>query len=212
MLNSSFRHYYQPGRAGLPVLLLLHGTGGNEQDLVPLGETLLPGATLLSPRGQVSESGMPRFFRRLQEGVFDLPDLHRRTGELADFVTVAAREYGFDAGQVVAVGFSNGANIAASLLLSHAQVLAGAVLFRAMTPFEPEMAPDLAGVPILLAAGQSDPLVPVANLENLAQLLKRAGAEVEVHWVPGGHNLSGEDVAAAKSFLARHFLLGDPGR
>ena len=205
MSITSFRHIYQPGRGELPTLLLLHGTGGTEQDLVPLGGALFPGAGLLAPRGQVLENGMPRFFKRLAEGVFDLPDLHARTAQLAEFVAAAAATYGFDGSKVVAVGFSNGANIAASLLLSQPGVLAGAALFRAMTPFEPESPAKLPGVPVFLAAGRTDPLVPVANLERLAQLLGDAGAQVEVHWTPGGHQLTGEDVGAAKLFLAHHF-------
>ena len=140
-------------------LLLLHGTGGDENDLIPLAKELAPGSAVLSPRGQVSEYGAPRFFRRLAEGVFDAEDLAFRTDELAGFVEASARVYGFNAEKVVAAGYSNGANIAASLILSHPGVLRGAVLFRAMVPFEPETTPDLAGLPVFMAAGAQDQII-----------------------------------------------------
>jgi predicted esterase len=183
-------------------LLLLHGTGGNEADLLPLGRHLLPGATLLSPRGKVLEHGMPRFFRRLAEGVFDQEDLRLRTAELARFVRDAAAAYGFDAGKVVAVGYSNGANIAASLLLREPGALSAAVLFHPMVPFVPDVLPDLTGTPVFIGAGRSDPMVPAANTEELATLLRAAGADVTVHWQAGGHQLGGEEVEAARQWLA----------
>jgi len=158
-------------------------------------------AALLSPRGKVLENGMPRFFRRLAMGVFDQEDLVNRTHELAEFVTAAASEFGFDPGRVFAVGFSNGANIAASLLLLHPGLLAGAVLLRAMAPFEPEMSPDLSGTPVYLAAGRSDQMVPPENTERLAELLKAAGAEVTLDWQPGGHGIGRTEIEAARSWL-----------
>ena len=201
--GSAFEHRFVPAVGGESrTLLLLHGTGGNEDDLVPLGEVLLPGAAILSPRGQVLEHGMPRFFRRLAEGVFDLDDLRARTAGLADFVGWAAGEYGFDPGQVTAVGFSNGANIAASLLLLRPGTLAGAVLFRAMVPLTPETPPALAGARVLIGAGRSDPLIIASEVERLAAMLAAAGAEVSVHWEPGGHQLTPADVAAARAWLA----------
>ena len=180
-VSLSFIHRYEPpARADAPTLLLLHGTGGDENDLLPLGKNLMPDAGMLSPRGKVLEQGMPRFFRRLAEGVFDVEDLKRRTSELADFIAEAAEHYTFDARRVIAVGFSNGANIAASLLLSRPSVLAAAVLFRAMVPFVPEAPPAAGGVSVLLSNGASDPLVSAAETERLAGLLRAAGADVTV--------------------------------
>lgn len=199
----TFAHRYVPPQAeGAPTLLLLHGTGGNEDDLLPLGRALAPEAGLLSPRGQVLERGMPRFFRRLSEGVFDLEDLARRTHELAAFVEDASAVYGFDPSQVFAVGFSNGANIAASLLLLHPRLLAGAALFRPMVPLTPEQPPDLGGVRVFAAAGRADPLVPAEETERLVALLRAAGAEVTLHWQPGGHSLYPEEVEQARRWLA----------
>lgn len=183
-------------------LLLLHGTGGSENDLLALGADLHPEANLLSPRGKTLENGMARFFRRLAEGVFDEADLIARTHELADFVAAAARHYGFDAGRVTAVGYSNGANIAASLLLLRPETLRSAVLLRAMVPLQPAAAPDLAGKTVFLAAGKSDPLVPGENSQQLAQLLGRCGAEVTLHWSPAGHQLTAHELDEARRWLA----------
>ena len=182
-------------------LLLLHGTGGDEHDLVPLGRALSSRDALLSPRGKVLERGMPRYFRRLAEGVFDVEDLHRRTAELGEFVRAAAATHGLDADRVIAVGLSNGANIAASLLLSDASVLRGAVLFRAMVPFEPEERTELTGRGVLVAAGTADPLIPRAGTERLVQLLEERGASVEAVWQRAGHGLVQEDVTAAQRWL-----------
>jgi predicted esterase len=200
----AFEHVYEPAKAGgdASTLLLLHGTGGNEHDLLPLGQMLAPGAGVLSPRGQVLERGMPRFFRRLAEGVFDLDDLQKRTHELADFVAGAADAYGFDARRVVAAGFSNGANVAASLLLLRPEVLAAAILFRAMVPIVPDRMPLLPGTPVLMSNGQHDPLVGMDEANRLAALLKQAGADVTLRWQPSGHDLTPEDVADATSWLS----------
>jgi predicted esterase len=211
-----FNHRFVPGeRTGEedsgPVLLLLHGTGGDENDLLPLGRELMPGASLLSPRGKILEGGMPRFFRRLAEGVFDEEDLVERTHELAGFVESASRHYGFDAGKVWAVGFSNGANIAASLLMLRSNLMAGAVLLRAMVPFEPESAPDLTGKPVYLAAGRSDPIIPPENSDRLAELLRSAGAEVALDWQPGGHGIRPVEVASAKSWLGEKAAATEAG-
>jgi predicted esterase len=184
------------------MLLLLHGTGGDENDLLPLGRNLLPDAGMLSPRGKVLEQGMPRFFRRLAEGVFDIEDLKRRTTELADFIAEAADHYGFDARRVVAVGFSNGANIAASLLLSRPGVLAGAVLFRAMVPFIPDAPPPSSGAYVLLSNGSADPLIPATETERLASLLRATGADVTFEIQPAGHQLTQRDVTRAREWLA----------
>ena len=198
-----FVHRYLPGdEESSPTLLLLHGTGGNEEDLIPLGQELLPGAAILSPRGKVSEYGAPRFFRRLAEGVFDHEDLLFRTHELAGFVEAAAEEYGFDPSKVVAVGYSNGANVAASTILLHPGLLRAAVLFRAMVPFEPEVTPDLSGMPVFMAAGRMDRMIAADNTQRLADLLTEAGAEVDLRWRNVGHPLTYEEVGEAEEWLA----------
>jgi phospholipase/carboxylesterase len=198
-----FVHRYLPGEDDSgPTLLMLHGTGGNEEDLVGLGETLAPGAAMLSPRGKVSEYGAPRFFRRVAEGVFDHEDLLFRTHELAEFVEAASVEYGFERSKLVAVGYSNGANVAASTILLHPGLLRAAVLFRAMVPFEPDLTPDLSGMPIFLAAGRMDRMIPPDNAQRLADILLEAGADVDLRWRNVGHPLTYEDVSEAKQWLA----------
>jgi phospholipase/carboxylesterase len=205
-MSESISGYYHrfvgakdPGAA--PTLLLLHGTGGDEDDLMPLARMLLPRANVLSPRGPVNEQGASRFFRRLAEGVFDLEDLRRRTGDLIDFVRASALEYGFDVRHLTAVGFSNGANIAASVLLTEPQVFRAAALFRAMTPFEPAHVRSLHGVDVFLAAGRTDPIIPAANTERLATLLAERGATVDLQWIDGGHGLTQADVTLAKAWI-----------
>jgi predicted esterase len=201
----SFVHQFVPTQADdAPTLLLLHGTGGDEHDLLDLGRALYPQAALLSPRGQVLENGMPRFFRRLAEGVFDIDDLQRRTHDLAAFVAAASEAYHFDPQRVIAVGYSNGANIAASLLLLHPTLLAGAVLFHVMVPFVPTELPDLRDVPLFIGAGRFDSLIPPQQTEQLALLLQQAGAQVELHWEPGSHALNRAEVQAATSWLRSH--------
>ena len=201
-VDLGFRHRFLPGSdPAAPPLLLLHGTGGTEDDLLPLGEALSPGSARLSPRGQVLENGMPRFFRRLAEGVFDLDDLRARTGHLADFVEAARREYGIAA--PIAVGFSNGANIGASVLLLRPGILAGALLLRPMVPLVPDPLPDLRGIPVQIVAGRADPIVPPPQTEALAELLRRSGAEVAIEWLPGGHALTPRDVEIGRRWLER---------
>ena len=200
MTDLGFIHRFIPAtQPGLPPLLLLHGTGGDENDLLPLGEQLSPGAALLSPRGKVLENGMPRFFRRLAEGVFDLADLKARTLELADFIAAARTAYAL--ASPVAVGFSNGANIAASLLLTRPGLLAGAVLLRAMLPFEPQAPPDLAGKPVLLLSGSNDQMIPAASSERLIEVLQAAGADLVYKALPTGHNLTQNDLIIAAHWL-----------
>jgi predicted esterase len=186
------------------VLLLLHGTGGDENDLIQLGQMLDSSAALLSPRGNVLEHGAARFFRRLAEGVFDLEDLRRRTHELADFVDAAVKKHGLEGRRIVAVGLSNGANVAASLLLLRPRVLQGAVLFRAMVPFEPEKVPFLGGVPVLLSEGRFDSLVSRKMAARLAAIFKTAGAEVALIEQEAGHELTRADVDDAARWLAAH--------
>lgn len=199
-----FVHRYIPGDEDGTTLLLLHGTGGNEEDLIPLGQELAPGAAILSPRGQISEHGAPRFFRRLAEGVFDMEDLVFRTHELAEFVENAADEYGLDKEKLVGAGYSNGANIAASLILLHPGLLRSAVLFRSMVPLEPEVTPDLSGMPVFMAAGTRDQMIPPDNTEQLANMLREAGAEVDLRWRDIGHPLTREEVDEAKDWLSEN--------
>jgi phospholipase/carboxylesterase len=196
-----FVHRFYPGESGA-TLLLLHGTGGSEDDLVPLGRELASGTAVLSPRGKVSEYGAARFFRRLAEGVFDHEDLIFRTNELAEFVEAASKGYGFDPSKLVGVGYSNGANIAASLMLLHPNLLRAAVLFRAMVPFEPEEPVALSGIPVFLAAGRMDRMIPPQNTERLAEILTEAGADLDLRWRDTGHPLTYEEVAEAKEWLS----------
>jgi predicted esterase len=201
---TDFVHVYKPpATRGGPILLLLHGTGGNEHDLVPLAETLLPAAGILSPRGRVLERGMPRFFRRLAEGVFDIEDLKLRTAELADFITASAAKHRFSIENVIAVGFSNGANVAGALLLLRPDALGGAVLFRAMVPLTPETLPKIQATPVLISNGKMDPLVSAEETERLAALLRSAGADVAVSWQNAGHELTDRDVITAREWLAQ---------
>ncbi|HKI96198.1 MAG TPA: VOC family protein [Gemmatimonadales bacterium] len=183
-------------------LLLLHGTGGDENDLLPLGRALLPDAGLLGVRGKVMEHGAPRFFRRLREGVFDQEDLTHRTEELAAFLDAAAERYGLARDAIVAVGFSNGANIAASLLLRHGRALRAAVLLSPMLPYDPDGIPDLSGLPVFIGAGRTDEIAPAEQVERLAALLRKAGADVTVHWEAGGHAVSAEEIEAATRWVA----------
>jgi len=199
-MKTSFQHVYLPGNSGR-TLLLLHGTGGSENDLVPLGRSLDPEAALLSPLGKIRENGMPRFFRRLAEGVFDEEDLVNRTHELADFVEESIAERGIDRSKLIAVGYSNGANIAASLLLLRPEILAGAALLRAMVPLVPEVLPDLAGVPVLLSSGHQDPIVPAEDTRRLAALLRNAGADVALRLENAGHGLTSLTVETARNWL-----------
>jgi phospholipase/carboxylesterase len=193
---------FEPGAPGAPTLLLLHGTGGNEDDLLPLGRALARDAALLSPRGRVLEHGMPRFFRRISEGVFDEDDVRRRAGELAAFVAAATERHTLDPRRVIAAGFSNGANIACAVLLLHPGVLSAAILLRAMVPLVPDPLPKLGGAPVFLSSGRADPLVNVLEAERLASLLERAGADVSFRLDDGGHTLGPAEVRAAHDWLA----------
>lgn len=197
------RHLWIPAATGNQVtaVLALHGTGGNESDLLPLVARVAPDRSVLSPRGNVLEHGMPRFFRRLAEGVFDLEDLHKRTAELDLFLTAARQRYGIDPG-LVALGYSNGANIAASLLLSNPQAFFGAVLLRPMLPFNPDAIPDLTGVPVLILAGSHDNMIPQTSTQELIETLRSAGAEVADHWLDTGHGLTEDDLRLVREWFA----------
>ena len=188
-------------------LVLLHGTGGNEEDLIFLGKEIEPNASILSPRGKVLEKGMPRFFRRLAEGVFDIEDLKFRTLELADFIQKCSLHYKFDLNQTIAVGFSNGANIATSILLLRHNILQGAILFRAMIPLVPNPLPDLSTKKILLSAGLNDPIVSRTETENLFRLFQKTNANIMVKWLDSSHNLIQEDILVARKWISNSFVL-----
>ncbi len=199
-----FIHRYIPATdSARPPVLLLHGTGADETDLIPLGEMLLPGAALLSPRGKVSEEGLNRFFRRVDEGVWDREDFNARTEELASFVEAARQTYRLE--RPLVIGFSNGANIGWSLMLRDPDALAGALLMRPMLPFDPRPFPDLTGFPVLLLSGKDDPLVPPDQPSYFAALLGEAGAEVTLEMLPAEHALIQQDLVFAHDWLERIF-------
>jgi phospholipase/carboxylesterase len=200
------KHIFKPGKdASKPVLLMLHGTGGTEQDLLPLADLIDPEASVLSVRGNVLENGMPRFFRRLAEGVFDEEDLIFRTKELNDFLDEAAVENGFDRLNIIAIGYSNGANIAASLLFHYKDSLKGAILHHPMVPRRGIDLPDLAGVRVFIAAGKNDPMCTAKESEDLNELLTDAGAETAIHWEMNGHSLTRTEVDAAAEWYRATF-------
>ena len=200
---SSYIHVFEAGSdASAPPLLLLHGTGGNEHDLLRLGHTLSPGSALLSPRGDVNEGGALRFFARLAEGVFDPAEVTRRTHALADWLAAATARYNLAPTRLLAVGFSNGANIAATLLQLRPESLGGGVLIRPMVVLDQPAAPgSLAGRRVLLLNGNVDPIVPLDHPPRLAALLRAGGAEVTQQLLPASHNLTPADVAAAQAWL-----------
>ncbi|KWW22553.1 carboxylesterase [Peribacillus simplex] len=201
------KHIYQKGsNVEAPVLLLLHGTGGTETDLLPLAEMVSPGSSVLSVRGNVLENGMPRFFRRLSEGVFDEEDLILRTKELYDYLELASKEYDFDKNKVVALGYSNGANIAASLMFHYKGALQGAILHHPMVPRRGIALPPLSDTPVFIAAGNNDPICPAAETNELTRILEAAGAKVDNHWENFGHQLTRSEVEAAGSWFHRNFL------
>ena len=200
-----FVHRFIPARgadaAAATTLLLLHGTGGNEDSMLPLATELLPGAAVLSPRGKVLENGMPRFFRRLAEGVFDLEDLAVRTTELVAFIDAAAHAHGFDRGRLIAVGFSNGANVAASAMLAHPGAIPAGVLLSPMIPFEPASPPDLSGTAVFVGAGRADTMIPAAQAERLIAVLRACGADVTDYWHPSGHTITPNELVAARQWI-----------
>jgi predicted esterase len=195
-----FLHEFVSGNSNR-TLLLLHGTGGNERDFIPVGRELDPNASLLSPRGKILESGMPRFFRRLAEGVFDLEDLKTRTNELADFVAAAVRHYKLAADDIVGVGYSNGANIAASMLLLRPEIIRSAILFRAMVPLIPDNLPHLSSVRVWIGAGDQDPVIPALETQRLVELLRHAGADVTIRFFNASHSLTSGELETAGQWL-----------
>jgi phospholipase/carboxylesterase len=200
------KHIFIPGKLqDAPTLLLLHGTGGNEKDLLPLAEMIAPGAAVLGIRGNVLENGMPRFFRRLAEGVFDEEDLVFRTKELKDAIDDLAKEHGFNRDRVVAIGYSNGANIAASLLYHYDNAPHGAILFHAMVPLRGIELPDLSNTPVFIGAGKRDPLIPMEQTKELSEQLQKAGAKVTEYWGEGGHQLTREEVERAREWYESTF-------
>lgn len=207
-----FAHRFEPAtKPGAPFLLLLHGTGGDENSLIPMGRAIAPGAALLSPRGQVVEQGMARFFRRHAEGDFDQEDLEARTKDLARFVSLASEQYAIPAGKLVAAGFSNGANMAASLILRFPETLAGAALMRGMVPFTPKTPLDINRRPVLILSGVDDPIVGTDEVAELANMFRAANAEVTLHWETAGHTLSQGDVLMAFDWMRKFFALPRPG-
>jgi phospholipase/carboxylesterase len=204
--NGSNNKEYDNNRSKKLTLVLLHGTGGNEEDLIFLGKEIEPNASILSPRGKVLENGMPRFFRRLSEGIFDIEDLKFRTHELADFIQKCSLHYKFDLNQTIAVGFSNGANIAASMLFLRPALLQGAILFRAMVPFLPDDPfPNLSSKKILLSAGLNDPIATRTEIENLYNLFQKTNANIILKWQHSSHNLIQDDLVIAQKWILNKF-------
>ncbi|WP_426445401.1 alpha/beta hydrolase [Paenibacillus sp. S-38] len=200
------KHYFERGLdSKAPVLVLFHGTGGSERDLVPLAKLISPESTILSLRGNVTENGMPRFFRRLAEGVFDEEDLVYRTNEVHTFLDRSAEEYGLARDNFVALGYSNGANIIGSVLIHYGRSFRGAILHHPMVPLRGRELPELTRVPVFIGAGTNDPFSPARETEELRDLLAGAGADVEVHWERYGHQLTDPEVMAAQAWYSRQF-------
>ncbi|OWR28884.1 carboxylesterase [Saccharibacillus sp. O23] len=200
------KHIFRKGtNDALPTIVVFHGTGGTEQDLIPLAEMIAPGASILSLRGNVSENGMSRFFRRLAEGVFDEEDLVFRTNEIRDFLKEASEQYGYDVSNLVALGYSNGANIAASLMFHFDGAFQGALLHHPMVPMRGLDLPDMSGVQVFVGAGRNDGMVPAANTEELIELLEGAGAAVKANWEHFGHQLTRTEAESARRWFAEHF-------
>ena len=205
-MNLGLQHRFEPGASlASPTLLLLHGTGGDENDLLGVGRSIAPGANLLSPRGPVSENGMPRFFRRFAEGVFDEQDIRARAQEMVGFIASAAVHYGFDAQNVIAFGYSNGANIAGAVLLLHPAALAGAILLRPMVPLVPAETSDLHGKEILIEAGSADTMGSTSEIQRLVVLLGKGGAHITIKQHHAGHGLTHDDFSEAQRWLTEHF-------
>jgi predicted esterase len=201
-LGFIYRFVPAPDPTSGETVVVLHGTGGNENDLVGIGQGIAPGAAILSPRGKVLENGAPRFFKRLAEGVFDPKEVRSRAEELAHFIRAAITKYGLDASRIYALGYSNGANIASTVMFIQPELLQGAVLFRPMLVYEPGQHGDLSGASILISAGRMDPIVPVKSVERLVELFESAQAEVTLKWQSAGHSLVPSEVREASDWLA----------
>lgn len=200
------KHIFNKGKDSTkPTLILLHGTGGNELDLLPIAGRIDDEASVLSVRGNVLENGMPRFFRRLAEGVFDEEDLIFRTKELYEFLDDSAANYNFDRENMIAIGYSNGANIAASLLFHYQNALKGASLHHPMVPRKGIVLPDLSGKSVFIAAGKNDPICSPMESTELQSLFEKANAKVEIHWENRGHQLTVDEVEAAAHWYRRVF-------
>lgn len=193
----SFVHIFKKGN-GKTTFCLLHGTGGDENDLVPIARSIDPHAGVIGIRGNVSENGMNRFFRRHAEGVFDQEDIILQSGNMMAFLQKAAAHYEFTLQHTTFLGYSNGANIATSVLFLHPQIVQSAILLRPMLTLVPDIAPDLSGHKIFIAAGLHDGLVPVEHTNKLADLYRTYGAVVELAWLNAAHGLTREDIEKAK--------------
>jgi phospholipase/carboxylesterase len=199
-----FVHRFVPAedKASAETLIVLHGTGGDENDLIGIGQTIAPGAAILSPRGNVLENGAPRFFKRLAEGVFDAREVRSRGEELARFIRAAILKYGLNPERVFALGFSNGANVASTVMFIEPGLLRGAILLRPMVVFEPDERPDLSAAGVLISAGRMDPIVPTESVERLVELFETSHAEVTLRWQLAGHNLLPSEIREAAEWLA----------
>lgn len=196
-----FIHKFVPSRSGSDLTLLgLHGTGGDESEILRLVSAIGPEASMLSARGKSTDEGVNRFFRRLAEGVFDMRDLEAKTKELGEWLEWAKVEYGVK--KLIAVGYSNGANIATSLLFMRPELLDGVIGLRGMTAYVDESA-KLTGKPVLLLTGDSDPIVPHEDVQGLADKLRAAGADVDHEWLATGHGLTQQDIMLARAWLAK---------
>jgi predicted esterase len=199
-----FVHRFVPAedKASAETLIVLHGTGGDENDLIGIGQTIAPGAAILSPRGNVLENGAPRFFKRLAEGVFDAREVRSRGEELARFIRAAILKYGLNPERIFALGFSNGANVASTVMFIEPGLLRGAILLRPMVVFEPDERPDLSAAGVLISAGRMDPIVPTESVERLVELFETSHAEVTLRWQLAGHNLLPSEIHEAAEWLA----------
>jgi phospholipase/carboxylesterase len=199
-----FIHRFVPAEQATTrdTLLVLHGTGGNENDLIGVGQAVSPGAAILSPRGNVLENGAPRFFRRLAEGVFDPREVRSRAEELVGFIRGATTKYNLEAARIFALGYSNGANVASTVMFLEPGILQGAILLRPMLVYEPDELPDLKGASALISAGRMDPIVPAPSVEKLDALLRSSGCDVTLNWQLAAHNLLPSEVREAAKWLA----------
>ncbi|MGY5802704.1 alpha/beta hydrolase [Rhizobium hainanense] len=200
MTDTTYVHRLKAGASGKPIFFTFHGTGGDENQFFDFATRLLPEATIVSPRGDVSEYGAARFFRRTGEGVYDMADLARATEKMAAYVSELAAEY--SASQVLGLGFSNGANILANVLIEHGDLFDAAVLMHPLIPFQPKDNARLEGKRVLITAGEHDPIAPAPVTRSLADYFARQNAEVTLEWHPGGHDIRPNEIEAIRSFLA----------